>query len=104
MLYWQVRERVAGLFAMLLISLGLLILLQNLLSFIFGSDTKPVWPGALPSFDLGGIRVTLYHVAVVAACLIIFPLVNWFIAGTRTGKAIQALSSNRALADVVGID
>src|SRR5262249_43899842 len=29
---------------------------------------------------------------------------HWFITGTRTGKAIQALSSNPDLADVVGID
>ena len=104
LVYRPARQRGAGLFALFIISLGLLIFLQNLLSFIFGSDTKPIWAGALPSFDLGGIRVTLYHLAVVAACLVIFPLVNWFIAGTRTGKAIQALSSNRALADVVGID
>jgi branched-chain amino acid transport system permease protein len=104
LVYRPARDRGAGLFALFIISLGLLIFLQNLLSFIFGSDTKPVWPGALPGFELGGVRVTLYHVAVVAACLAIFPLVNWFITGTRTGKAIQALSANRDLADVVGID
>lgn len=104
LVYRPARARGAGLFALFIISLGLLVFLQNLLSFLFGSDTKPVWPGALPAFQLGEIHLTLFHIAVVVACLVVFPLVQWFITRTRTGKAIQALSSNRELADVVGID
>src|SRR6266540_3757429 len=104
LVYRPARNRRAGLFALFIISLGLLVFMQNLLSVLFGGDTKSVWPGALPSYDLGGIVVTPYHVAVVAACAIVFPLVQWFVTRTRTGKAIQALSANRELADVVGVD
>jgi branched-chain amino acid transport system permease protein len=37
-------------------------------------------------------------------CLLLFPAVQAFITRTRPGKAIQALSSNPSLAEVVGID
>ena len=91
-------------FALFIISLGLLVFMQNLLAFLFGGDTKSVRPGALPSYEVGGLVVTPYHLAVVVVCLIVFPLVQWSATRTRTGKAIQALSSNRELADVVGVD
>ncbi len=104
LVYRPARNRRAGLFALFIISLGLLVFMQNALSVLFGGDTKSVWPGALPNYDFGGIVVTPYHLAVVAACVIVFPLVQWFVTRTRTGKAIQALSANRELADVVGVD
>ena len=104
LVYRPARGRGAGLFALFIISLGLLVFMQNLLAFLFGGDTKSVWPGALPSYEVGGLVVTPYHIAVVVVCLIVFPLVQWFVTRTRTGKAIQALSSNRELADVVGVD
>jgi branched-chain amino acid transport system permease protein len=102
--YRPTRRRGGGLLALFIISLGLAIFIQNALSLIFGSTTQAVVQGALPSYNLGGIVITPFHLAVVAVCLVAFPLLQRFITGTRTGKAIQALSSNRELAEVVGID
>ncbi len=101
--YRPVRRRQGGLMAMFIVSLGLTIFLQNLFAFVYGEDVKTLVPGPLPTYRVGDITVTPVHLLVVATCLVVFPIVHFYLTRTRSGKAIRALSSNPELTPIVGI-
>jgi branched-chain amino acid transport system permease protein len=54
--------------------------------------------------DIGGLRVAWQRLLVLVAALAIFWALHRFVARTRTGRAMRALSQNREACAVVGVD
>src|SRR5262249_57179715 len=52
----------------------------------------------------GGLRVAWQRVLVLVAALVIFWALQRFVARTRTGRAMRAMSQNREACTVVGVD
>jgi branched-chain amino acid transport system permease protein len=89
----------------LIATLATSIVLTNLAIIVLGAQPKEV-PTALSSRILvaGGFRIAWQRLLVLAAALVIFWALQRFVARTRTGKAMRAMSQNREACAVVGVD
>jgi branched-chain amino acid transport system permease protein len=89
----------------LLATLATSIVLTNLAIIVFGTQPKEV-PTALSAaiLDVGGLRLSWQRLLVLAATAVVFAALQWFVARTRTGKAMRAVSQNREACAVVGVD
>jgi branched-chain amino acid transport system permease protein len=85
-------------------SLGIYILLQNLIALIYGSQPQSIVAGVDSAFNIGGISVSRVQVLEIFAFVIVVLL--FFLATTysRFGKSLKAVSDNPTLAQVIGID
>lgn len=102
--YRPLRRRGAGLATYMLGSFGLFIILQNVIAMIYGTQPQTVREAPLPSWQLGEINVTFFHLLVVVASGIIFSALHLFLTRTNLGKMIRALSDNPELAEGLGIN
>ena len=89
----------------LIATLATSIVLTNLAIIVLGAQPKEV-PTMLSSriLALGGFRIVWQRLLVLAAALLIFWALQRFVACTRTGKAMRAMSQNREACAVVGVD
>ena len=89
----------------LIATLATSIVLTNLAIIVLGTQPKEV-PTTLSSriLDVGGFRIAWQRLLVLAAALAIFWALQRFVARTRTGKAMRAMSQNREACAVVGVD
>lgn len=101
--YAPLRERGAGPAAYLITSLGIFIVLQNVIALNFGNQSQLLREEPLPSLQIGGLMITSLHILVILACLIIFPGLQIFLTRTTVGKGIRALADNPDLAWMMGI-
>jgi len=103
--YRPLRRRSATGLVLLLASLGLYVVLQNVISLVFGDDTKSLRSGNITeSVILLGAYITWPQIWIVVAstlCLFSMWMVHRF---TRAGKAFRAVANDPELALVRGID
>ena len=88
----------------LIASLGLLILLENAIGIVFGTDTKVVPAAPSGVFLWGPLVVTSAQLAQIAALVIIAAALGAYLTRTRFGKAVLAMTDNPEMARVIGID
>jgi branched-chain amino acid transport system permease protein len=88
----------------LLSTLGFSIILQNVVTNIWGSD-----PLQLPSelFDdrltLGSLNVGVMQLAVIGVTIILVGALAWLIQSTSAGRALRAVAENRDVARLLGV-
>lgn len=88
----------------LILSLGMSIVLQALLTIVFGTTVRVV-----PDFQggvllLGPVVLTEVQVLEVVALAIVVVVLTTFLRFTRHGLAVLAMTDNRAMAQLVGVD
>jgi branched-chain amino acid transport system permease protein len=89
----------------LLITLGLAIVLENVALFFFSGDTQTITvPYSYTMVELGPALVPLPKLVSFLASLLLCGALALFIARTDTGKAIRAVAKERHGARLVGID
>jgi branched-chain amino acid transport system permease protein len=89
----------------LIATLATSIVLTNLAIIVFGTQPKEV-PTTLSStiLDVGGFRLVWQRLLVLGGSLVIFAALHRFVARTRAGRAMRAMSQNREACAVVGVD
>lgn len=103
--YRPLRRRGTTPKGFLLASLGLYVLIQNILSLMFGDDTKTVRGQMVTEgLDLLGAKITPLQASVFFTCLASLAITAWFLNRTRLGMRIRAVASDQTLARVIGID
>jgi len=86
-------------------SFGASMALRNLLEFIFTSRPTYFNRAIQMAMPVGlGIRITPDQIALLAATALLVVGVHLVLTKTQTGRSMQAVSQNMALARVVGID
>lgn len=96
--------RTRSVFTALLASVGVAILLQNIVLLIAGGADKAL-PRIGHSVELfGGARITQPQIAAIASSIIVILLLFAFLKKTKTGKAIRAVADNPQGAAIVGIN
>jgi branched-chain amino acid transport system permease protein len=90
--------------SILILSLGLSIVLQSLLSLAFGPSIHAFPDYQSPVYIIGPIFVTSVQIDETLALLVVAAAVLLFLRRTRYGKAILGLSDDRTMARIVGID
>ena len=102
--YRPLRAKDSSNDAVLIASIGLLTLLQAIYALVFGTETRNLRHDPMPSFEIGEIIVTEFHIIAALVAVVLFTLLQVFLTRSRYGRAIRALADNPKLAVVIGID
>lgn len=96
--------RATGGFTVVIASLALNIMMENIVRFFFGNDPRGLNVPTVRDWRFGGIRVDPQQVenmaVAVVAVILLFALLHF----TMLGKAMRAAADNPRLADVKGVD
>lgn len=105
MVYKPLRKKNVSPMVMLLASLGLYIVLQNLISLAFGDDTKSIRSGVVrEGLLIFGARITPIQILIIASGIVLIMVVAGWLKKSRTGKSMRAVANDSMLAQVSGID
>ena len=86
-------------------TIGLSIILENAALAIFTSNPRQT-PTDLATtiITVGGLRISVQRIVILAVALLVFIGLQWFVKGTKLGKVMRAVSQNREMCEVVGIN
>ncbi len=86
-------------------SLGFLILFENLMVVMAGSDQQP-FPQIIPDFNLriGGLLFGGAQLISLALSLILVILISYILAKTQYGRRVRAIAENTDTASILGVD
>jgi len=105
LVYMPLKKRKASNAVLLVASVGILILLENLMLLIFGADVKSV--GFIQIRKgievLGGI-ITPLQIVIVVLVIILLLILWFFMKKSRLGKTMRAVADNPNLANIIGIN
>lgn len=104
-IYRPLRARNASTLVVLIASLAVLMLAQNLLAIAYGNEIRSL-AGAVvfAGFGIGPVWITSIQVVTIATCIALFALLKIFLRYTRYGKIIRALANNYEAARMIGAD
>ena len=103
-LYKPLRKRNASHVILMLSSLGLYIVLQNIISLIWGDNVQSVRQGSIRvGHEFLGAHITTIQITTVVVCLALFAACIFFMKYSRVGRNIRAVASNPELSNIVGI-
>lgn len=103
-LYKPLRKRKSSSIILLLASLGIYIVLQNLISLFFGDDTKSIrtWE-VKEGINVFGAYITPVQIIIIVTSIFLVILVSGYLMLAETGKAMRAVASDSELANLSGI-
>ncbi|WP_134322204.1 branched-chain amino acid ABC transporter permease [Cumulibacter soli] len=84
-------------------SLALSIVIQEILVMIWGKDVLAVPAPISGMIEIGPVRITNYRLVIILIVLVVSAIVGWIVYGTRYGKQVRALAQNREVAELTGI-
>jgi branched-subunit amino acid ABC-type transport system permease component len=93
-----------GLVATSLITVGLGLMLRDVVFLIAGSELHAYRLDQFVVYDLGVIRISPGQAIAIALAVVVTPSLSVMLARTRLGKSMRAAADNRDLAAVAGID
>lgn len=103
-IYKHLRKKKASSIILLLASLGIYIVLQNLISLFFGDDTKSIrsWE-VREGINVFGAYITPVQIIIIVTSIVLVILVAVYLRLAKTGKAMRIVSSDSELANISGI-
>jgi branched-chain amino acid transport system permease protein len=103
-IYQQLRKKKSSAIVLLLASLGIYIVLQNLISLFFGDDTKSIrtWE-VREGIEVWGAYITPVQIIIVICSTLLVILVAGYLVLAKTGKAMRAVASDTELSKLSGI-
>lgn len=85
-------------------SLGLALMVRAIVQVIWGVDTQSYTQGIVRPHDIGGVRIRDREIFTLIATIVIMLSLSLFLAKTKWGKAMRAMSDNPDLAKLCGIN
>ena len=104
LVYEPFLERGSPPFVVLVASLGLLIVVSNLLGIFFGTDVKVLNDLQYNIYFLGDAAISSVQISQGVVFLLVVVALGAFLKYTSYGNAIRAVTDNVEMARVVGID
>lgn len=104
-IYRVFRRRGSSGFVLLLASLGVYILLQNIVSIIFGDKSQSIRTSVVQQgINVLGARITPIQIITICLSVLLVIVVSLFLKKTKIGSSMRAVANDPELADVSGID
>lgn len=104
-LYLPLQRKKSSNAILLVASIGLMILLENLMLLIFGADVKTLnFLMVRKGLEIGGAVITPLQIVIIATALVLLILLWLFISRAKLGKAMRAVADNPELARITGIN
>lgn len=90
----------------ILITLGFMLVLQELIKVVFGPDQKAVDPPTwlASSFQIGDVIVIKYRLFIIVVGLLLFFFIYFLLKKTRIGLIVRAGVMNREMVQTLGIN
>ena len=94
-----------GVLPMVISTIALAIFLKEGVKDIYSAEAQP-FPTILPDilYSIGGVKVSLAQIGVLVVALSTILTLSWFLAGTRTGRQMQATAQNPTVARILGVN
>lgn len=89
---------------LLISSFGMALILRSLVQIIWGPNNQVYEPGIRMPYIVGGLRIQPDQVYIIIGTVVLVVALHLFMQGTKTGKAMRAMSDNVDLARITGID
>jgi branched-chain amino acid transport system permease protein len=103
--YRPLRRKRAARTVLLIASLGLLILIQDSLSLCFGDEMRAIGNGKVTEgIPVLGGRITPIQLTMVCVSAALYLIIAIAVRFTTTGKKMRAVSNDRILSEIVGIE
>ncbi|MCC6949693.1 MAG: branched-chain amino acid ABC transporter permease [Bradyrhizobiaceae bacterium] len=100
----MVRRGTSGAVVMIA-SLGLFIVIENLVVLVFGNDSRVISKGEVQQgLLIGNVYVTPLQLASFAVALATFAIVFLLVTRSKLGRGLRAIADNPAVGEIVGID
>jgi branched-chain amino acid transport system permease protein len=105
LIYRPMRKRRASNLIFLIASLGLFIVIQNMISLGFGDNTMSLREGLVrEGFNFFGARITSIQLIIIVVSLT-FSVLTWIILRfTHVGRLVRAVANDQELSKIVGIN
>ena len=104
-IYRPLRHKGSSPLVLLLASLGIYIVLQNIISMVFGDDIKTIRSGIVEEgINILGARITPIQITIIAVNLFLLVCCFFFLKYTKVGQAMRAVANDPELARVSGIE
>lgn len=103
--YLPLQNKKASNVILLIASIGLLILFENLILAIFGANVKTI--GFLETSEgikIFGAVITILQIFIIAVSILLFFGLYFFMQKSRLGRDIRAVADNKELSLIVGIN
>jgi branched-chain amino acid transport system permease protein len=104
LIFKPLRNTNANSFNLLISSIGLNIVVQNIISMIWGDDTRIIMQDASSNIQMFGLYTTIIQITTLILALLIYMFMVFFIYKTNYGNKILATSSNPKLSLIFGIN
>ena len=102
---WRpMRGRGAGMLQLLLMSIGLALVLRNVIQFIWGSELRSLNVDAFSTVSFLGLRIGKTELIVMVVGIAVLLAVGLMLRYSHLGKQMRALSDSVDLAETSGID
>ncbi|MCL4552385.1 MAG: branched-chain amino acid ABC transporter permease [Candidatus Marsarchaeota archaeon] len=102
LVYRQLQKRGVSLVGLMIISLGVFYLVQNLLAIFFSARTLTLTKFTPTALDLGQIRLPLLYVQAVVVAAVVVLLLTFFLHRTELGILLRALADNPNMVLITG--
>jgi len=87
-----------------IVTLGLALLLNGLMSVIWGGGNRPFdGPFSTRTIDVGGVPISLQDIGIVVVSFVLVALLALFFRFTKLGLALRAAALNRDSSELVGV-
>jgi branched-subunit amino acid ABC-type transport system permease component len=104
-LVWRpMRRKKATVLSLVIVSIGVSLVVRNLLQIAFGTGNRSFDRPTLVSPDVFGVQISDAQQAAFAVTAAVFLGAHLFLTRTRTGKAMRAMADNLELARIAGVD
>ena len=93
-----------GVLPLVISTLALSLLLKESAKDFYSAEAQ-TFPTLLPDtvIHIAGVAVSLAQLGVLGVALVSIALLQWFLAGTRTGRQMQATAQNPTVARILGV-
>lgn len=103
--YRPLRHKGSSSLILLLASLGIYIVLQNIVSMVFGDDTKTIRSAIVKEgINILGARITPIQITIIGVSLLLLVSCFLFLKYTKVGQAMRAVANDPELAKTSGIE
>ena len=105
LIYLPLQNRKASNVILLIASISILILFQNLVQIIYGANVKDIgFTEIKEGIEIGDLIITSNQIVILLTSLIFFVFLFIFMNKTSIGKDMRAVSENKELASIIGIN
>ncbi|WP_041526834.1 branched-chain amino acid ABC transporter permease [Pelodictyon phaeoclathratiforme] len=105
LIYRPLKRRKVSSLSLLIVSLGIYIVLQNVISLIWSDGVKSIVKNEIETgTEIFGAHITNIQIVTIGLSCIIFLIKMLFLQFHKIGRNIRAISTNTELANIMGIN